>query len=148
MRKAKLEIHKLTPGMKLAENITNDKGVTMMPSGVRLTPLFISRLDKWKIDSVFVHIEEQEPAAKEDIPADKSPAAVMSIPDRPNASAEQQEFLKSVIFDVGTWFSNVKDNPLMLQLRSIAVKKLVADGPKGKLKAFRVPSDIGGGDGA
>lgn len=141
MAKKKIEIGKLAPGMRLAENITNGAGMTLMPSGVRLTPMFISRLEKWSIASVYVLEEETQAEAPQ--PRTVAAAAV-AMAARPDATQEQQEFARATALAVATWFSNLKEDPLMMQLRNIAIRKLVSDGPDGMLNKLRRGS--GGGE--
>lgn len=143
MQKLRVGINKLTPGMLLAENIVNEKGVTMMPQGVRLTPMFIRRLEKWGVTTVSVAVERKsEEPGKESprAPAQPDPAEAAK-----DTTSEQEAFIMSVVAEVGTWFANVRDNPLMMQLRTVAIKKLIADGPEGKLYQFRqMPAPDGG----
>ena len=138
MLKTKLKISDLTPGMKLGENITNELGVTLMPMGIRLTPMFISRLAKWNVESVMVLVEDQEEDEEKQLqPSNKKNSTNPLVAAKVDTSVEQQEFIKEVSQEVGIWFSDIKDHPLMMQLRSIALKKLVADGRRGRLRALR-----------
>lgn len=130
IRKTKLNVAQIKAGMRLAEPITNSSGVTLMPAGIRLTPMFISRIKKWNIESLDVLVEEERP------PASAAKPVVRPTLDS-SMSAEQEEFVRSVAAEVSKRFLNVKDDPLMMELRIIAVKKLIAHGPTGFLNRLR-----------
>lgn len=117
--------------MRLAEPITNANGVTLMPAGMRLTPMFISRIKKWNIESLEVLVEEEKP------PAAATKPIARPILD-PNMTAEQEEFARAIAADVGKRFLNVKNDPLMMELRMIAIRKLIAHGPDGFLGLMRM----------
>lgn len=138
MAKTRVNVSNLNPGMKLAENIANASGITLIPVGVRLTPMFISRLEKWGIEAVDILVEEKE--AKEEV---ANPAS-LALAAMPNASTEQREFMEAITAEVAQTFANVRDNPLMMQLRAVAIKKLVANGPNGCLAAIRMDPDAAG----
>ena len=132
MEKKKEKVANLAPGMKLAESIANSAGITLMPVGVRLTPMFIAKLSKWGIEEVDIQVDVEEY-----IPKAKSHSTNTGITALSNTSAEQREFVESVSIDIAETFANAADNPLMLQLRRIVLKKRVADGPNGLLASFR-----------
>lgn len=132
--KVRLGIDQITPGMKLAEPITNASGVTLMPDGIRLTPMFINRLKKWNIESLEVVVERRT--------GESSTTATVVRPQSTSTkvlgmTAEQEEFARSIAADVSRRFVNVRDNPLMMQLRSVAIRRLVAHGPGGMLNVMR-----------
>ena len=128
--------------MRLAEPITNSSGVALMPSGIRLTPMFIARIKKWNIQSLNVIVENAsgEPAA-DGMP----PAARAAAPEGEEGeedgdtgfSAEQEEFARSVAREVAQRFVNVKQNPLMVQLRAVVIRRLVLHGPDGIVNVMR-----------
>ena len=132
MDKKKVRVANLAPGMKLAENIANSSGITLMPEGVRLTPMFIAKLSKWGIEEVEIQVDADEARSRVGSHITNPGIAAM-----PNASVEQREFVEAVSMEVAETFANVVDNPLMMQLRKIALKKRVADGPNGLLASFR-----------
>lgn len=142
MPKIRLDINQITPGMKLAEPITNASGVTLMPSGIRLTPMFIVRLKKWNIESLEVIVDDFNKTA--DSGNGKQPR--QSHATAAGLTAEQEEFTRRIATEVYGWFANVRENPLMMQLRSVAVKRLVAHGPEGMLNIMRL-RDKADGDG-
>lgn len=135
-----MPVSQISPGMKLAEPITNTNGLTLMPAGIRLTPMFIARLQKWNIEAVDVLADKQEdarPAAGETTVAPKP---------RPRAedgeytiTAEQEAFARTVAMEISRNFVNVRDNPLMVQLRASAIKRLILHGPDGIINVLRRP---------
>ncbi len=137
MIKRRLNIAQVAPGMKLAEPITNAAGITLMPAGIRLTPMFIIRLKKWNI--VMVDVFTDSPAEN------RSETSVTRVKRRASGTtsatltAEQSEFARLVAGDVSKWFVNVRENPLMMQLRNIVIKRLVAHGKTGMINLMRRP---------
>lgn len=134
--------------MKLGEPITNANGVTLMPSGIRLTPMFIARIRKWNIDFIEVYVDkktdagggspaEPEAAAPESRPAAGEGAAAASRGTAARLSGEQQDFARSVAMDISRPFANLKENPLMMELRAVVIKRLIQHGPAGMLNAMR-----------
>lgn len=133
MRRVKLSVAQITPGMKLAEPITNANGVTLMPAGIRLTPMFILRLKKWNIETLEVMVDDVEEPEVAD--ANETPAAPRQ--QKSNMTAEQEEFARALAIEVAKWFVNVRDNPLMMNLRALAIRKLVLQGKNGIINLIR-----------
>ncbi len=131
--------------MKLAEPITNAGGTTLMPAGVRLTPMFLARLKKWNIDEVDVFVETLHGDAAGDSPvgADGAPRSRHTTSIRRQRSGEgatagaQEQFARSVAAEVARVFTNARENPLMMHLRSIVIKRIVAQGPDSSITALR-----------
>lgn len=146
MIRRKLNLSQVTPGMKLAEPITNASGITLMPAGIRLTPMFIVRLKKWNIDTIEVFLDRPKDKATANI---SQPRVAKSTSTSPIAlAAAHGEFAREIVEEVNTWFSNVRENPLMMQLRAVAIKRLVAHGRTGMINAMRRPpgsANEGGG---
>ncbi len=137
MQKKRLGIAGITPGMKLAEPITNSAGVTLMPAGIRLTPMFINRLQKWNVESLEVFVEkERESVSSPPTRVLKSRSATSVAID---LAAGQEEFARNIALEVSRRFANVKDNPLMMDLRVIVVKRLIGHGEDGFLNRLRLP---------
>ncbi|MCC8190501.1 MAG: hypothetical protein LIP77_07690 [Planctomycetes bacterium] len=136
MKKVKLNINQITAGMKLAEPITNASGVTLMPAGIRLTPMFIVRLKKWNIETLEVFVEaNRKSSTNTQIPQQAVARAQTTV--RTTMTAEQEQFARTVATEVSRWFLNVRDNPLMMQLRASAVRRLVNAGPDGMINILR-----------
>lgn len=135
LTKVKLDINQITPGMKLAEPITNASGVTLMPAGLRLTPMFIVRLKKWNLESLEVFVESAPRPAGDGQTRVRNATSVAI--GSGSLTAEQEEFARGVAIEVYKWFANVKDSPLMMQLRSVVTKRLVAHGPEGMINTMR-----------
>ena len=131
MTKQRLDISQISPGMKLAEPIVNSSGMTLMPTGIRITPLFISRLKKWNIQTVEVFVEDADGTSKDGRQRREASST------REILTAEQEEFARSIAVEVSSWFANVRGNPLMIQLRNTAIKRLVQHGPEGQLNIMR-----------
>lgn len=159
--KVRLSTEQITPGMKLGEPITNANGVTLMPSGIRLTPMFIARIRKWNIDFIDVYVDKRPDGAADPLTEDtpEQPAADDKLPPAPEEgrsarltairlSGEQQDFARSVALDISRAFVNVKDNPLMMQLRTVVIKRLVMHGPEGVVNRMRRPAGLEDADGA
>ena len=136
-----MRIAQIAPGMKLAEPITNASGVTLMPAGIRLTPMFIARIKKWNIESLDVLVEKQRSGSTTQRLNNQSsgslPAQTPVYEDENTLTAEQEAFARSVALEISRPFVNVKDNPLMMQLRAVVIKRVVADGPKGVVNVLR-----------
>lgn len=126
--------------MKLAEPITNSAGITLMPAGIRLTPMFILRLKKWNVEAVEVYAEKTRNTTKTGIPNPQARSAGTSTT---SMTAEQERFARAIATEVSRWFVNVKDNPLMMMLRLAAIKRLIAHGPHGLLNVMRHPEGYG-----
>lgn len=135
MGKIRLKINQVTPGMKLAENLTTAEGATIMPVGIRLTPLFINRLAKWGVETLEVFQDDGPDAAANDEPAPAADDATA----RTAASRRQEAFARAITAEVAPWFANVRNDPLMMELRAIAIKKLVAIGPGHMINRIRRP---------
>ncbi len=149
MEKIRLPLAQITPGMKLAEPITNASGITLMPAGIRLTPMFISRIKKWNIEAVDVIIEKKIETESRIIPAPGSPrpaakpgqAAVRSAPraiqSGDTLTAAEEEFARTIVKEVSPAFTNLRENEIMMQLRAAVIKKLIQEGPKSIVNRLR-----------
>ena len=134
MERTKLEIDQITPGMKLAEPITNASGITLMPAGIRLTPMFIARLKKWNVSTIEVFVEPNRDHSDDE---DGKRPRRSSSTTTAVFSAEQEEFARAVVSEVSRWFVNVRDNQLMMQLWGVVTKRLIAHGKNGLLNVMR-----------
>ena len=142
--KISLRLEEITPGMHLAEAITDAGGVTLIPAGIRLTPMFISRISKWGLTRLEIRAEDAP--AKGAVPKPAANAA----PPAPAAGKpppELEEFVRGVAGEVSGWFVNVKDNPLMARLRVAAIRGLVAHGKTGWLNLARRKAGEKAGEG-
>lgn len=148
MEKITLAVSQITPGMKLAEPITNANGTTLMPSGIRLTPMFIARIKKWNIERLAVLVEKQgeEQASGQEAEQNGVGPLAAEAEDSPNdgddgdepaLTEEQVEFARGVAAEISARFVNVRDDPLMMQLRAVVIKRLVLHGPDGVVNALR-----------
>lgn len=126
--------------MKLAEPITNASGLTLMPAGIRLTPMFIARLQKWNIEAIDVIADKTDDA--------RPPAGETTVTPKPRTrnedgeytiTAEQEAFARAIATEISRNFVNVHDNPLMMQLRASAIKRLILHGPDGIINVLRRP---------
>ena len=152
MDKTRLTIDQIAPGMKLAEPITNAGGVTLMPTGIRLTPMFIARIRKWNIDALDVLVEKSrpDPAARraalarknaEPAPKQQPDDSIVFAP-----AAGQEEFIRATAGEVSRPFVNVKNNPAMMLLREAVIKGLIAHGKKGVVNILRHPPEEAAGN--
>lgn len=141
MTKVRLNINEITPGMKLAEPITNSSGVTLMPSGIRLTPMFIVRLKKWNIESLEVFVEKRRATVPVEGQRPRDTNTRVGV----QMTAEQEEFARSIANDVSRRFVNVRENPLMMMLRNVAIKRLIAHGPDGMINVMRSQDEAASG---
>lgn len=137
--KERLTIDQLAPGMKLAEPITNASGVTLMPAGIRLTPMFIARIRKWNIEALDVLLEKRRPdtAAKRAALASKAAENARGGTPADAPGAQLEEFARRTALEISRPFVNVKNNPLMMQLRASVIKALVLHGAKGVANVLR-----------
>lgn len=134
MNRVKLDIEQVTSGMKLAEAVVNSAGVTLMPAGIRLTPIMINHLKKWGVASLEVLVEKTSVTRKGESGTTKRVAAAGT---GVGLTAEQEEFARAIASEVAGWFVNVRENPLMVQLRNVVIRKLIAHGRDGMINVMR-----------
>lgn len=60
-----IPIDNAQPGMVVTEQVTNDKGMVLLPPGTVLNEILIARLKKWNVQSVVCQGAGAEAAAKE-----------------------------------------------------------------------------------
>lgn len=145
VEKIRLEIAQITPGMKLAEPITNASGITLMPAGIRLTPMFIARIKKWNIGSLDVFVEKKQPDDESARPVQRSGTSIRTGRSRNGQAAEQEmtlteeqeQFARSVASEVSRAFVNMRNNPLMMMMRAVTIKRLVMAGPDAAINLLR-----------
>ena len=111
----------LQAGMILAQQILDENGRVIMQEGARLTPMYIHRLGKFGIHSVA--IEVAEPAAPAPAEGGGGAQAARSV------TAEDREFMRRIAERVQERFADVADNPLMAELKRLAVRHLILAGP-------------------
>ena len=120
MTMKKVLLKELEPGMTLGQPVNDAQGRTIMPAGARLTPMYISRLEKWGIKEVVLEVEgEEEDAAQ---PVSAGVAIVES------ASDEDREAMRGIAQEAQTRFKGLEGNPLMDELKRLSVKHLVLQG--------------------
>lgn len=140
VEKVQLKIDQIVPGMTLAEPITNAGGVTLMPAGIRLTPMFIARIRKWNIGALDVIAEKKpDPARPSDtVVIRRAEAAQAKQREAENPRpADREDFARRTALEISRPFVAVKTNPLMMQLRAAVIKKLVAHGMNGPVNVLR-----------
>lgn len=129
----KLALAQVTPGMKLAKAVANAQGVTLMPAGIRLTPMFIARMQKWGLTELDVMVEE----APEAVQSEAEAAMQQLAASHAEASQEKRDFMRRIATEVAQRFTSVEDSPLMQQCRTMFVKKLIDHGPTGIVNRLR-----------
>jgi hypothetical protein len=138
MEKIRLKVAEITPGMKLAEPIANAGGVTLMPSGIRLTPMFISRIKKWNIDTICVFLDKTKVESHATSVRTSSSSTVHRRKTEDGVVPEAQEqFARAVATEVARIFVDVRDNELMMRLRALVIRRLVAKGPDSSIHSLR-----------
>ncbi len=137
MAKQTILVSEVTPNMKLAEPIVNASGMTMIPRGVRLTPIFISRLVKWGIVEVEILVEDSAGQAQTSTSRRGKSTTTSTSVGGGDVGADLIKFVAKIKSEVDEVFSNMSDNPLMLALKTLVIKKLIADGPNGRLDLLR-----------
>lgn len=142
--KVRLNINKISPGMKLAEPITNPAGITLMPAGIRLTPMFIARIKKWNVEELDVFVEKTKDteravkATTRTIKPDSTGADAGNHPGQEKTlSVEEEKFARSTAIEVSRPFVNLRDNPVMMQLRAAVIRRLIMHGPEGTVNRLR-----------
>ncbi len=145
MEKTRLPIEQITPGMRLAEPITNAAGITLMPVGLRLTPMFIARIKKWNIETLAVTPDAARGETADDALSHRrfsgKTTAVMTRDadddsDKPLPPSKEQ-FARAVTAEVSRTFVNARKNPLMMQLRAIVIRRIVQKGPDAPVNRLR-----------
>ena len=96
----RVEIDDLSPGDIVANPVVNDKGMVILPKGIKLTPSLIGRLDRWGVTEA--EIEGEDPNAP---PPKTTEELLCSLDER---------------------FSDVEDNQLMMALKAIAKEHILA----------------------
>lgn len=137
-----VKVDEIVPGMTLAEPITNAGGVTLMPAGIRLTPMFIARIRKWNIETLDVFPEKpRSPDTAVRLRSSTSvrlrAAAAARPPPPPPQSEEAVEFARATALEISRPFVGVKSNALMMALRAAVIKKLVRHGKNGVVNILR-----------
>ncbi|MCC8107890.1 MAG: hypothetical protein LIQ30_02345 [Planctomycetes bacterium] len=119
--------------MKLAEPITNSGGITLMPAGIRLTPMFIARIKKWGIEflDVIPDKKKENVAAAEPAPTTVRPRTAETI------AADQEDFARAVVREISGPFVSVRDNETMMLLRASVLKRLIQHGRHGIVNVLR-----------
>ncbi len=120
MGQRRLNLAELQPGMIVAQTILDNAGRTILQEGGRLTPLIISRLEKWGVTTVVIKTDDSGVMAK--------PQAAAAAVDAASASEADREFMRQVAEAAIERFRNVENDPLMLELRKLAVAHLVRNG--------------------
>ncbi len=128
--------------MTLAEPITNGSGVTLMPAGIRLTPMFIARIRKWNIETLDVFTEpRRSDTTVKRAAARKNAEAPAAASGQENGEqdipADREEFARATAIEISRPFVSVKANPLMMQLRAAVIRKLIAHGKNGIVNIMR-----------
>jgi len=120
MGQKRLNLAELQPGMVVAQTILDNAGRTILQEGGRLTPMIISRLEKWGVTTVVIKTDESGSMSQLQVAG--PPTAVGE-----NSEAER-EFMRKVAEQAIERFRNVENDPLMLDLRKLAVAHLVRNG--------------------
>lgn len=148
--------------MKLAEPITTPAGITLMPAGIRLTPMFLVRIKKWNVEELDVFVErsatsssrrkkklsetqtQTKPAAQDSTrrtSSDTKTGAGKKTAPRPSdtrtLTAAEEEFARSTAAEISRAFVNVKQNPTMMLLRVAVIKRLIMHGRDGVVNILR-----------
>lgn len=119
-------IDAIKPGMRLAKPLLDSGGATLLPAGIRLTPIFASRIRKWGITAIEVESRETRAALS---PSGRSIASIPAA--APAPELEKNPLAEQIAREVESRFVNVADDALMMRLRDIAIRRLVAAGRKG-----------------
>ncbi len=118
--------------MKLAEPITNSGGITLMPAGIRLTPMFIARIKKWGIEFLdVIPDKKKDSTAATPAPTTVRPRTAETI------TADQEEFARAVVREISGPFVSVRDNETMMLLRASVLKRLIQHGRQGIVNILR-----------
>ncbi|MCX7935457.1 MAG: hypothetical protein N3A66_09395 [Planctomycetota bacterium] len=120
MGQKRLNLAELQPGMVVAQTILDNSGRTILQEGGRLTPMIIGRLEKWGVTTVVIKTDDSGVMAKPQAAGTGVAAAAASEADR--------EFMRKVAEQAIERFRNVENDPLMLELRKLAVAHLVRSG--------------------
>ena len=85
----RIAVRDAKPGMLLARPITDKQGRTIVAEGTRLSQLYISRLEKWSVEELFVAEEgAREPAAPAGATGAPAPAPAGPAAPPPGRGAE------------------------------------------------------------
>ncbi len=142
MEKNRLPIAQITPGMRLAEPVTNAGGITLMPAGLRLTPMFIARIRKWNIEAIDV-VADASRGEADDAFSQGRAGKTTAVARRPGDGGDeplpeaQADFARAVAAEVSRVFVNVRKNPLMMQLRAIVIRRLARKGADSPINRLR-----------
>jgi hypothetical protein len=120
MANKRYSVQELRAGMILAQAVDDDHGRTIMPQGARLTPMHIKRLQKWGLESVLVAEDEAGD------PESSSVVAAQEVIE--SASGEERESMRRIAEEVQQRFRDADDDPVMAELKRLAVRHLVLHG--------------------
>ncbi|MDR2391777.1 MAG: hypothetical protein LBE84_08885 [Planctomycetota bacterium] len=116
----------IRPGMRLAKSLLDPGGNTLLPAGIRLTPIFASRIRKWGIAAIEVESHDTRAALS---PNDRT--VVPSPEAAPDPGPERNPLAEQIVGEVDERFINVAGDALMMKLRGIVIRRLLTDGGKG-----------------
>jgi hypothetical protein len=113
-------------GMTLGQNVLDKEGRVIIAQSTRLTPMLLSRLAKWNIMEIYVPKEEIDGGSPRMAELPKPALRQTAILANLNLSGEEKLSLIGKIADeMDNRFFNVKDQPLMSDLRDAAEKWLL-----------------------
>ena len=120
-----IDVDAIRPGMLLAKPLLDSRGGILLPAGIRLTPIFASRIRKWGIAVIEVESHDTRVALS---PNDRT---IVPPPEAaPAPEPERDPLAEQFVGEVDERFINVADNALMMTLRGIVIRRLLADGGK------------------
>lgn len=138
----RISVKEAEPGMVLARPIVDKQGRTIVNQGATLTQLYISRLEKWGVEELYIETAEAPAAegAPAPQPAADKPAARPSLaepPARPSSAKpapepqEQGSSLPPGVYHgpdlaerIAATFSRVGHDPLMAALGRVVQRRL------------------------
>jgi hypothetical protein len=102
--------------------------------------MFIARIKKWNITALEVFADKVPDGAAEGGTAEKTADSVRIRPasrSSTSISRSKEEFARNIAAEVAKVFSGVRDNQLMMNLRSAVIRRLVAKGPRSTINELR-----------
>lgn len=133
MGSKRIPVQEAEAGMLLVQAILDDKGRTIVPAEARLTPAHVKRLERWGIQEIVIDQESNTSVInRADASARKEAAATSAT------TEEAREKMRCVAEAVQSRFQNISDNPLMDELKRLAVRHLVMNSEKGQIPGIRL----------
>ena len=129
-----VQILDVKPGMIVDEAVCDEAGRMLIPAAIKLTPLHVSCLSRWKIASIRVR-QADGPSPQEESAGEAPPRAANDNRDAGQNPPEggqpmsRSTRVRIIEVEVRQRFSNLEKIPVMRDLRDIILRHLTPPSP-------------------